>query len=105
MGFIVGHVRPDAYFAYSILYCLALAGRLIRCAVRSIIRLAHYLVAKCDQFLHISAPELGRHADGSTRLNLFDCFSDSSHGNGDHGASIGGFILASRGASQVPNSQ
>ena len=98
IGFIVGHVRPDGYFAYSVLCRHASAARLTRCAVRSIIRLGHYLVATRDLCLHITTPEIERHPDGSTSLNLFDCYSDSSHGNGEFGASIGGFILASRGA-------
>ena len=100
IGFIAGHVRPDAYFAYSVLCRHASSAHLSSCAVRSIIRLGHYLVATRDLCLHITTPELEHHADGSTSLDLFDCYSDSSHGNGEHGASIGGFILASRGAVQ-----
>ena len=98
IGFIVGHVRPDGYFAYSVLCRHASTARLTHCAVRSIIRLGHYLVATRDLCLHITTPEVERHADGTTSLNLFDCYSDSSHGNGEDGSSIGGFILASRGA-------
>ena len=67
--------------------------------VRSIVRLGNYLVATRDLCLHISVPELEAVGDGdATALNLFDCYSDSSHGNGECGASIGGFVLASRGA-------
>jgi hypothetical protein len=62
------------------------------------VRLGHYLVATRDLCLHITTPDLERLPDGSTALNLFDCYSDSSHGNGDLGASIGGFVLASRGS-------
>ncbi len=56
IGFIVGHVRPDGYFAYSALCRHASTDRLSRCAVRSIIRLGHYLVATRDLCPHITTP-------------------------------------------------
>jgi hypothetical protein len=46
--------------------------------------------------LHITTPQLVRRADGTTTLDLFSCFVDSSHGNGENGTSHGGFLLASR---------
>ena len=98
IGFIVGHVRPDAYFAYAVLCRHVTAGRLSKCAVRSVIRLGHYLVATRELCLHLTTPELTRAPDGSTSLDLFDCYSDSSHGNGELGASIGGFVLMARGS-------
>jgi hypothetical protein len=97
IGFIVGLVRPDGYFAYCVLCRLVTADRLTTGVVRAIVRLGHYLVATRDLCLHLTAPELEPLPDGGTCLNLFDCYSDSSHGNGEDGASIGGFILASRG--------
>ena len=81
IGFIAGHVRPDAYFAYAILCRHVTAGRLSRCAVRSLIRLGHCLVTARDLCLHLTTPEPVRSPDGGTTLNLFDCYSDSPHGN------------------------
>lgn len=45
--------------------------------------------------LHITTPRLKRRADGTTALDLFSCFVESSHGNGENGASHGRFIVAS----------
>ena len=96
IGFIVGLVRADGYFAYCVLVRHLTEARLTQCAADAIVRLGHYLVRTKDLSLHITTPDLEPSATGGTCLNLFDCFSDSSHGNGDDGASIGGFILASR---------
>jgi hypothetical protein len=52
--------------------------------------------------LHITAPELTRLPGGETSLDLFDTFVDSSNGNWEDGAGIGGFVLSSRAASGGP---
>ena len=55
IGFIAGHVRPDAYFAYSILCRHITAARITTCAVRSVIRLGHYLVTTRELCLHLTS--------------------------------------------------
>ena len=59
--------------------------RLTTHVFRCIVRLDHCL---------ITAPQLACHSDGATSLDLFSCFVGSSHGNGEDGASHGGFPIA-----------
>ena len=95
IGFIVGTTRPDAYFAFCVLARYAGPLRLTQYAFDCVIRLAHYIVATRTLHLHITTPPLSRLDDGSTRLDLIECFVDSSNGNAEHGASYGGFVLSS----------
>jgi len=95
IGFIVCLVRPDAYFAYCVLCRFITEARLTTFAVRCLVRLGHYLVATKDLCLYLTAPELEPAPAGGTCLNLFECFVDSSNGNWEDGAGIGGFVLTS----------
>jgi hypothetical protein len=101
VGFVTGMVRPDAFFAYTVLCRFVSEERLTLYAARCIVRLGHYLVATRDLALHLTAPALTRHPDGSTSLDLFETFVDSSNGNWEDGAGIGGFVLSSRSAPGV----
>ena len=94
-GFVGGLARPDSYYGYSLLSKHANADRLTTYAFRCIVRLGHYLVRTRGLHLHLTTPQLVRRADGSTTLDLFSCFVDSSHGNGENGTSHGGFLIAS----------
>jgi hypothetical protein len=94
-GFVGGLARPDCYYGYSLLSKHSNADRLTTYAFRCIIRLGHYLAQTRGMHLHITTPQLARRADGTTSLDLFSCFVDSSHGNGENGTSHGGFLIAS----------
>ena len=96
VGFVVSVARPDAYFAYCLLSRYASASRLTEYCFRCIVRLGHYLVGTGDLHLHLTTPSVDHHPDCPSTLDLFDCFVDSSHGNGADGSSHGGFVLASR---------
>ena len=99
IGFIAGLARPDAFFGYCVLSRFAGADRLTQHAHRLIIRLGHYLFTSRDLCLHITVPRLEQGLAGAgTTLDLFECFVDSSHGNGDDGSSYGGFVLSSMAA-------
>jgi len=88
-------VRPDSYYGYSLLSKHANADRLTTYVFRCIVRLGHYLVRTQGMHLHLTTPQLVQRANGVTTLDLFSCFVDSSHGNGEDGASHGGFLIAS----------
>ena len=94
-GFVGGLARPDSYYSYSLLSKHTNEKRLTTYVFRCIVRLGHYLVRTRGLHLHITTPQLARHQDGTTSLDLFSCFVDSSHGNGEDGASHGGFLIAS----------
>jgi hypothetical protein len=95
-GFVGGLARPGSYYGYSLLSKQANADRLTTYVFRCIVRLGHYLVRTKALHLHLTTPQLVRRAGGATTLDLFSCFVDSSHGNGEDGASHGGFLIASR---------
>ena len=94
-GFVGGLARPGSYYGYSLLSKHANADRLTTYVFRCIVRLGHYLVRTKGMHLHLTTPQLVRRADGATSLDLFSCLVDSSHGNGENGASHGGFLIAS----------
>jgi len=102
-GFIVTLARPDGYYGYCLLSKHANDQRLTTYAFRCIVRLGHYLVRTRGMHLHISSPKLERRPDGATSLDLFSCFVDSSHGNGEDGASHGGFLLSSNASPVGPS--
>jgi hypothetical protein len=102
VGFITGMVRPDAFFAYTVLCRFVSVERLTSYATRFIVRLGHYLVATRDLALHITAPVLTSLAGGGTALDLFETFVDSSNGTWEEGGGIGGFVLSSRAAPEGP---
>ena len=96
IGFIAGIVRPDAYFAYCVLSRHAGPARITTYVDECILRLGRYLLLTKDYCLNLTTPQLHSHPDGTTTLDLFETYVDSSHGNGDNGTSYGGFVLASR---------
>ena len=94
IGFIVGLVRADAYFAYAVLCRFITPTRLSPLAFRSLVRLGHYLVSTRHLALHLSAPAPSQHSDGSAGLDLFDTYADAANGNWDLGSGYSGFVLA-----------
>ena len=63
---------------------------------RLVLRMAHYLAATIRLHLHLAPPARVQAADGTYGLDLFECFVDSSHGNGEGGLGYAGYILMSR---------
>ena len=97
IGFIVVTVQCDAYFAFCVLSRYVNDRRLTKLAGRLVLRLAHYLVATIHLHLHLASPERVRRGDGSYGLGLFECFTDSSHGNGEDGLGFAGVVIMTRG--------
>ena len=64
---------------------------------RLVLRLAHYLVATIHLHLHLASPERVRRGDGTFGLDLFKCFTNSSHGNGEDGLGYAGIVIMTRG--------
>ena len=95
IGFVVGLVRADAYFAYAVLCRFVTHTRLTPLAFRSIVRLGHYLVTTTRHLaLHLSVPTTAIRPDGSAGLGLFDAYADAANGNWDLGSGFSGFVLA-----------
>ena len=97
IGFVAGMARPDAYFAFCVLSRYAGAARITTYAFRRIVCLGHYLLRTIGLHLRLTTPPLTRAPGGTTNLDLLACYVDSSNGNAEHGASYGGFVLASCG--------
>ena len=98
VGFIVVTVRCDAYFAYCVLSRYVNDRRMTAGVSRLVLRLAHYLVATIHLHLHLASPERVRRGDGTFGLDLFQCYTDSSHGNGGDGLGYAGIVIMTRGA-------
>ena len=97
VGFIVVTVRCDAYFAFCVLSRYVNERRLTKLVGRFVLRLAHYLVATIHLHLHLAPPERVRRGDGTYGLDLFQCFTDSSHGNAEDGLGYAGIVIMTRG--------
>jgi hypothetical protein len=97
VGFIVVTVRCDAYFAYCVLSRYVNDRRMAALVQRLVLRLAHYIVATIHLHLHLAPPERIRRGDGSYGLDLFQCYTDSSHGNAEGGLGYAGFVIMTRG--------
>ena len=89
IGFIVTHVRVDAYFAFCVCSSCMNAASLTRRAFAHLLRLAWYLVNTADLPLTL------RNSGGPAGQSIGDvkAYVDSSHGNGTEGRSWGGFII------------
>ena len=98
IGFITGIVRADGYFGYCVLSRHATPERITGFVYDCILRLGHYLVNTRHLCLNLTTPALEQHADGSSSLDLFETYVDSSHGNAEDGLSYGGFVLSSMAA-------
>jgi hypothetical protein len=79
IGFIVVTVRCDAYFAYCARSRYVNDRRMTALVGRLVLRLAHYVVATIHLHLHLAPSERIRRGDGSFGLDLFQCYTDSSH--------------------------
>ena len=97
VGFIVVTVRCDAYFAFCVLSRYVNERRLTKMVGRLVLRLAHYLVATIHLHLHLAPPDRVRRGDGTFGLNLFSCFTDSSHVNGEDGLGFAGVVIMTQG--------
>ena len=97
VGFIVVTVRCDAYFAYCVLSRYVNERRMTALVERLVLRLAQYLVATIHLHLHLAPPARVRRGDGTFGLDLFHCFTDSSHGNGEDGLGFAGIVIMTRG--------
>ena len=97
IGFVAGMARPDAYFAFCVLSRYAGVAKITEYAFRRVVCLGHYLVRSIGMHLQLSTPPLIRTPGRATNLDLLACYVDSSNGNAEHGASYGGFVLASCG--------
>ena len=97
VGFIVVTVRCGAYFAFCVLSRYVNERRLTKLVGRFVLRLAHYLVATIHLHLHLAPPERVRRGDGTYGLDLFQCFTDSSHGNAEDGLGYAGIVIMTRG--------
>ena len=94
IGFVVSHVRPDAYFAFCVL-ARYMGDRLTKRAFAHLLRLAHYLVRTQDMPLVIhDVPQEGPIWD---RAGVCSAWVDSSHGNAYDGLSYGGFVIMNNG--------
>ena len=99
IGFIVMHVRPDAYFAFCVLCRYMHEARLTKRAFSHLLRLAWYIVGTADMPLVIHSED-SREAEAGTswdKTGLFTAWVDTSHGNAEDGASYGGFIIMNKG--------
>ena len=56
------------------------------------VRVARYLTSTKEMCLCLTAPAVSKGG-----LDLFSTYADSSHGNGEDGVSLGGFVLLCRG--------
>ena len=91
IGFIVMHVRPDAYFAFCVLCRYMHEARLTKRAFSHLLRLAWYIVGTADMPLVIHSED-SREAEAGTswgKTGLFTAWVDTSHGNAEDGASYG----------------
>jgi hypothetical protein len=92
IGFVTTMTRPDAHFAYCTLSRYLSEPRLTTRVFSYLVRVARYLTTTKRMCLHLTAPPI---VNGG--LDLFSIYADSSHGNGENGVSLGGFVLLCRG--------
>ena len=90
IGFIVTHVRPDAYFAFCVL-AKYMGDKLTKRAFAHLLKLAWYLVRTHDIPLVLYPPPSEGVVWG--RAGVCSAWVDSSHGNSDEGLSYGGFVV------------
>ena len=95
IGFVTTAVRLDSNFAYCAISRYINLERLTRRILHLLLRIAHYLVSTMHLHLYLAAPSLTVRPDGTTGLDLFEAYADSSHGS-DRGLSHGGFVLMTR---------
>jgi hypothetical protein len=81
-------VRCDAHFGYCVISRYLNEAKLTQLAFRDLLRLAKYIVSTKDLCLTLAAS-----VQCGMGLDLFEVFSDSSHGNAEDGRSYGGFVL------------
>ena len=90
VGFVSNTVRPDATFGYCTLSRYLNPDHLTAYGFRLVVRLGHYIVSTCHLHLYLTAPP----RTSERGYDLLEAYVDSSHGNGEDGASHGGFILS-----------
>ena len=84
------------HFSYCAISRYINPQRLTRRILRLLLRIAHYLVDTIHLHLHLAAPAQLADASGTLHLDLFDLYTDSSHGNAEEGRGYGGFLLMTK---------